>query len=62
MCESKLVVLENGEEKVVADNVAYLDLERMEAIRLGGERISLKDYQLKAIDFLNHRILIIRVK
>ena len=36
MCESKLVVLENGEEKVVADNVAYLDLERMEAIRLGG--------------------------
>lgn len=62
MCESKLVVLENGEEKVVADNVAYLDLERMEAIRLGGERISLKDYQLKAIDFLNHRILVIRVK
>ena len=62
MCESKLVVLENGEEKVVADNVAYLDLERMEAIRLGGERISLKDYQLKAIDFLNHKILIIRVK
>jgi len=62
MCESKLVVLENGEEKVVADNVAYLDLERMEAIRLGGERVSLKDYQLKAIDFLNHKILIIRVK
>jgi len=62
MCESKLVVLENGKEKVVADNVAYLDLERMEAIRLGGERISLKDYQLKAIDFLNHKILIIRVK
>jgi len=62
MCESKLVALENGEEKVIADNVAYLDLERMEAIRLGGERISLKDYQLKAIDFLNHKILIIRVK
>ncbi|HIP85570.1 MAG TPA: CooT family nickel-binding protein [Pyrodictium sp.] len=62
MCEFRLVVLENGEEKVIDSNIAYLDLERMEAVKLGGERISLKGYQLKAIDFLNHKILTIRVK
>ena len=60
MCESKLILVEGGEEKVIADNVAYLDLEKMTAVRIDGSRIDLSGYRIASIDFINHKVFVRR--
>ncbi|NPA05218.1 MAG: hypothetical protein GXO09_03900 [Crenarchaeota archaeon] len=58
MCESKIVVRLDGEEKVLADEIAALDPAAMKAYRVDGSTVDLAGYRIEMIDFLRHRVYV----
>ncbi|NJD99831.1 CooT family nickel-binding protein [Thermococcus sp. LS1] len=56
MCESKAVVVENGKEEIIMEDVAFLYFkEGKPVIRdILGREMLLEDYELDSIDFLRH--------
>ena len=59
MCESKAILLKNGEEETIMDDVALL--ERLDGkyvlYKIDGSKIELsEEYRLLKIDFLKHKI------
>ncbi len=60
MCESKLFVRENGDERLVSDDIVSLVLTEegyYKAYRMDGKVFELKGYVLDHIDFLKHKIV-----
>ena len=64
MCESKVYVEENGEAKLIAEEVVYMKYEGdgYTIVRLGGETRKLSGYVLKDIDFLSHKVTLVKRK
>jgi len=62
MCESKAVIRENGVEKVLLEDVALLELREGGVVlySLSGERVELKDVFVSRIDFINHKIYLMK--
>ncbi|RLG81410.1 MAG: RNA-binding protein [Thermoprotei archaeon] len=59
MCESKAVLLKNGEEETIMDDVVLLETKDHKYVlyRIDGNKIELsKEYKLLRIDFLKHKI------
>ena len=58
MCESKAVVIENGEEKPILDDVALMEIDNDKIIlyNIGGKKLVLEEYKLVRIDFIKHKI------
>jgi len=59
MCESKVYLDDNGEVKLLAEDIIYLKCIGSEyvAIDIQGKEYRITGYKLKNIDFLNHRIV-----
>ncbi|PCN50427.1 RNA-binding protein [Candidatus Geothermarchaeota archaeon ex4572_27] len=62
MCESKVYVVEDGDMKLLAEDVVYLKKEgdTYVIVNLQGERITLTNYVLRDIDFLSHKVVFAR--
>ncbi len=59
MCESKAILLRNGEEETIMDDVALLERidHKYVLYRIDGNKIELsEEYKLLRIDFLKHKI------
>ncbi|RLG81096.1 MAG: RNA-binding protein [Thermoprotei archaeon] len=59
MCESKAILLRNGEEETIMDDVALLERidHKYVLYRIDGNKIELpEEYRLLRIDFLKHKI------
>lgn len=59
MCESKAVIIENGEEKTIMDDIVFLEKTNQGYVlhRIDGKKLELpRKYRLVRIDFLKHTI------
>ncbi|NJE41750.1 CooT family nickel-binding protein [Thermococcus sp. GR6] len=56
MCESKAVVVENGKEEIIMEDVAFLYFKEGKPVigDILGREMLLEDYELDSIDFLRH--------
>jgi predicted RNA-binding protein len=62
MCESNLYVLEDNEERMVAKDVIYISLDEdgVTAVTLSGDKFEMKGYKVDRIDFMAHKILLVK--
>ncbi len=59
MCESKAVVIKNGSEEVLLDDVVLLNVREdgsIVLINIEGRELVVKELKLDRIDFIKHRI------
>ena len=58
MCESKALIVKNGREELLMEDVTYLETTPQELIlvNIKGEKLVLKNHRISKIDFLKHRI------
>ena len=59
MCESKAILLRDGKEETIMDDVALLEVKDHKYVlyRIDGNKIELsEEYNLLRIDFLKHKI------
>ncbi len=61
MCESKAVLVANGREEEIMDNVALLEIRNGKILLkdILGESLEV-NYVLSKIDFINHKIVFIK--
>ncbi len=61
MCESKAVLVVNGREEKIMDNVALLEIKNGKILLkdILGESLEV-NYVLSKIDFINHKIVFIK--
>ncbi len=52
----------DGREEVLADNIAFIRVHEdgIEAFKVTGEKFSLKGYRIGSIDFLGHKVYLVR--
>ncbi len=64
MCESKIIDLTEGVERLVARDVVYLEVKDngILYVDVKGCKNLLKDYRISHIDFINHKVYVVRVK
>ncbi len=62
MCESKAVIYDNGNEKVLLDDVALMEFhgDAMVLYSIAGEKMELKNVSILKIDFINHKIYLVK--
>ncbi len=60
MCESKAVLIVNGREEKIMDNVALLEIKNGKILLkdILGESLEV-NYMLSKIDFINHKIVFV---
>ncbi|MCD6560016.1 RNA-binding protein [Thermococci archaeon] len=64
MCQSKVVIIENGKLRVVMTDVTLLDIHDGKIIlrNLLGRELVLEKYQLESVDFISHKAYLRPVK
>ena len=62
MCESKIFIEENGSLRQVADEIIYIKKNGsfIEAYTVEGDTIRFKDYDIKYIDFMSSKVVLIK--
>ncbi len=63
MCESRAVVVTNGSEQLLLDDVVelrVLDDGSIKLVNIEGREMILRDLSLHRIDFVNHRIYFVK--
>lgn len=62
MCESKVLEEVHGELKLIVDEVIYIRKsgDSIEVVKISGEREILKNYDIKYIDFLSSKIVVVK--
>ena len=58
MCQSKVIVLEDGKAEVVMTDVTLLEIKDNKIIikNLLGKELALEGYQIEYIDFISHKV------
>ena len=58
MCQSKVILLEDGKAKVVMTDVTLLEIKDNTIIikNLLGKELALEGYQIEYIDFISHKV------
>jgi len=61
MCESKAILIINGREEKIMDNVALLEIKNGKILLkdIFGESLEV-NYVLSKIDFINHKIVFVK--
>lgn len=62
MCESKLFVLEDNEERLLVEDVIYIasGVDTITIMTLAGDRKELKGYRVAKVDFMAHKVLLVK--
>ena len=58
MCQSKVILLEDGKAEVVMTDVTLLEIKDNKIIikNLLGKELALEGYQIEYIDFISHKV------
>ena len=58
MCEAKAIVIEDGKEEIVMEDVVFLYFKDGKPVlkNLLGEEMVFEDYEVDSVDFIHHTI------